>query len=128
MSRLSKSPRISQSELDVMDVIWSARQPIAATDIVEALENKRDWSDRTVKTMLSRLVTKGALTTKADGRRYLYAPKISRDTYSAKAAKSLSERLFGGRAAPLVAHLAEGDGLTDEDIAELEALLMRLKS
>lgn len=128
MSRRAKQPRISQSELDVMDVVWSAQGPIAATDIVEALEPRRDWSDRTVKTMLSRLVQKGALTTQADGRRYLYTPKISRDAYSAKAARSLSDRLFGGRAAPLVAHLAEGDGLSDDDIAELEALLERLKS
>ena len=121
-------PRISQSELDVMDVIWSASRPIAASDIVEALAGHKDWSDRTVKTMLSRLVNKAALKTEADGRRYLYSPIISREAYSLKAARSLSDRLFGGRAAPLVAHLAEGDGLTDDDIAELEALIESLKS
>jgi len=118
--------RISQSELDIMDVLWD-NSPMAASDVVERLDNDKDWSSRTVKTLLSRLVEKGALSTEADGRRYLYTPLIAKDTYAARAAKSLSDRLFGGRAAPLVAHLAQGDGLTETDIQELEALLAKLK-
>ena len=80
-----------------------------------------------MKTLLARLVEKGALATEPDGRRYLYTPTLSRDSYAAKAARRLSDRLFGGRAAPLVAHLAQDEGLTPEDIAELEALLRELK-
>ena len=118
--------RISQSELDVMAVLW-AQSPLAASDVAEALESRKDWNIRTVKTLLSRLVEKGALSTQADGRRYLYAPLITKDSYAASATKRLSDRLFGGRAAPLVAHLAKGDGLTASDIAELEALLKELK-
>jgi predicted transcriptional regulator len=118
--------RISQSELDIMNVLWE-KSPMAASEVVGRLENNKDWSSRTVKTLLSRLVEKGALSTEADGRRYLYTPLIAKDIYAARAAKSLSDRLFGGRAAPLVAHLAEGDGLTETDIQELEALLAKLK-
>ncbi len=118
--------RISQSELDVMSVLW-AQSPLAASDVAKALEVRKDWNIRTVKTLLSRLVEKKALSTQADGRRYLYAPLISKDSYAASATKRLSDRLFGGRAAPLVAHLAKGDGLTAADIAELEALLRELK-
>lgn len=118
--------RISQSELDIMNVLWET-SPLAASDVVERLDNDKDWSSRTVKTLLSRLVEKGALSTEADGRRYLYTPLIAKETYASHAAKSLSERLFGGRAAPLVAHLAQDDGLSKTDIEELEALLARLK-
>lgn len=118
--------RISQSELDIMNVLWE-KNPLAASDVSEALDNDKDWSSRTVKTLLSRLVEKGALATQADGRRYLYTPLIEKDIYASHAARSLSDRLFGGRAAPLVAHLAEADGLSDKDIAELEALLAKLK-
>ncbi len=118
--------RISQSELDIMNVLWE-KSPMAASEVVERLDNNKDWSSRTVKTLLSRLVEKGALSTEADGRRYLYTPLIAKDTYASHAAKSLSERLFGGRAAPLVAHLAKGEGLSETDIEELEALLARLK-
>jgi len=76
---------------------------------------------------LSRLVEKQALSTEAEGRRYLYTPLIAKDVYAGQAARKLSDRLFGGRAAPLVAHLAEADGLTDQDIQELETLLAKLK-
>ncbi|WP_371396036.1 BlaI/MecI/CopY family transcriptional regulator [Fretibacter rubidus] len=119
--------RISQSELDVMRVLWT-EAPLAASDVIKRLDESKDWNDRTVKTLLARLVDKGALSTTQDGRRYLYAPLIAQDVYAGHAARSLSQRLFGGRAAPLVAHLAQGDGLSDDDIAELEALLKDLKS
>ena len=62
-----------------------------------------------------------------DGRRYLYRPAIKRGDYQKKAAKQFVDRMFGGRAAPLVAHLADSRGLTAEDIADLEALLGELK-
>jgi len=120
------SIRISQSELDIMNVLW-AKHPLGASEIFDALDNKKNWSSRTVKTLLSRLVEKQAISTEAEGRRYLYTPLIAKDVYAGQAARKLSDRLFGGRAAPLVAHLAEADGLTDQDIQELETLLAKLK-
>ena len=119
--------KISQSELDVMDVLWR-RPGIAASDVVQDLSGTKDWSDRTIKTLLARLVDKGVLATEKEGRRFLYTPFVSRDAYAGPAARRLAQRLFGGRAAPIVAHLAEGEGLSDEDIAELEALIESLKS
>ena len=125
--RKEKSPKkISQAELSVMEVLW-AESPLPASDIADALSGQ-NWNIKTIKTLLSRLVDKRALSTSKDGRRFLYAPLISRETYASTAARSLSDRLFGGRAAPLVAHLAEGRGLSDADIAELEAILVSLKS
>lgn len=121
------SKKISQAELSVMEVLWT-NSPLPASDIAEALAAQKKWNIKTIKTLLSRLVEKQALSTTKDGRRFLYAPLISRESYAATAAQRLSDRLFGGRAAPLVAHLAEGRGLTDEDIAELEAILADLKS
>jgi len=116
---------ISQAELDVMDVLWR-ESPLAASDVAERLTEK-DWNIRTIKTLLSRLVDKDVLSTQQDGRRYLYTPQFSRSVYAARAARKLSNRLFGGRAAPLVAHLAAGDGLSEQDLAELEALIQELK-
>lgn len=117
--------KITQAELSVMEVLWN-ESPLPASDVATALLGQ-NWNIKTVKTLLSRLVDKQALSTTKDGRRFLYAPLISREAYAAKATQSLSDRLFGGRAAPLVAHLAEGRGLSDEDIAELEAILAELK-
>lgn len=118
--------RISQAELTIMEVLWE-QSHLAASDVADRLSDSKDWNIRTVKTLLARLVAKNALSTTQDGRRYLYAPLVERETYAASATQRLTDRLFGGRAAPLVAHLAEGRGLTDEDIAELEALLQELK-
>ena len=122
--------RISQSELDVMDVLWTQNpqnKPMGASEVAAALANQKDWNIRTIKTLLARLVEKGALSTTTEGRRYLYAPLISKDSYAAGVTRRLSDRLFGGRAAPLVMHLAKDDGLSADDIAELEALLAKLK-
>ncbi len=117
--------KITQAELSVMEVLWE-NSPMPASDIAAALVQE-NWNIKTVKTLLSRLVEKNALTTSKDGRRYLYAPLVSQKSYASKAARRLSDRLFGGRAAPLVAHLAEGRGLSDDDIKDLEALLAELK-
>ncbi|MBL4853455.1 MAG: BlaI/MecI/CopY family transcriptional regulator [Robiginitomaculum sp.] len=118
--------KITQAELNVMEVLWE-NSPQPASDIARSLATQKQWNIKTVKTLLSRLVDKNALSTTKDGRRFLYAPLISRDIYARKAARTLSDRLFGGRATPLVAHLAEGRGLSDEDIADLEKLLSDLK-
>jgi len=119
--------RISEAELLVMEALWSASTPLTATEVAQRIAAGRDWSDRTVKTMLARLLAKGVLAHEEDGRRYLYRPIVARDRYVAGESRRLVDRLFGGRAAPMVAHLAQGDGLSDDDIAELEALLQELR-
>ena len=120
--------RISDAELDVMEALWGADGPLTAADVADRIEKHRDWSLATVKTMLSRLAAKGALTHKEDGRRFLYSPSIRREDYVGHESRRFVERLFGGRLSPLVARLAEEDGLDDEDIAAIEALLKELKS
>ena len=125
------SSRISSSELDVMDIIWAhpnSQSGLAASDIHKALSDRQDWSLQTVKTLLSRLVDKGAIAAEPEGRRYLYSAILTKDAYARRATQRLSDRLFGGRAAPIVAHLAESDGLTETDIADLEALIRKLKT
>ena len=119
--------KISSAELTIMETLWDDN-PLAASDVADRLPPDTGWSIRTVKTLLSRLVDKGALATEPDGRRFLYSPLVSRKDYASKQARTLSNRLFGGRAAPLVAHLAESGGLTDEDIADLEAIIQELKN
>jgi len=120
--------RISDAELDLMEVLWAAREPLTSAEIVDRLEAQRDWSPATVKTMLSRLASKGAITHREDGRRFLYSPAIERNAYVGRESRRFVERLFGGRLSPLVARLAEEDALDEDDIAAIEALLKELKS
>ncbi|WP_037502273.1 BlaI/MecI/CopY family transcriptional regulator [Sphingomonas jaspsi] len=128
MVKPSLDKRISDAELDVMEVVWAASAPMTATDIAEGIDAARGWSLPTVKTMLSRLVAKGALEHREDGRRFLYSAAFPREAYVGPESKRFVERLFGGRLSPLVAHLAQEDALDDDDIAALEALLKELKS
>ena len=119
--------RISDAELDLMEVLWAADAPLTSADVAERLE-VRGWSLATIKTMLSRLVVKGAISHREDGRRFLYSPAIKREAYVGHESRRFVERLFGGRISPLVARLAEEDALDEEDIAAIEALLKELKS
>ena len=120
--------RISDAELDVMEALWAAGQPLTAAEVAVRIGDDREWSLATVKTLLSRLAAKGALKHREDGRRFLYSPSIRREDYVGNESKRFVERLFGGRLSPLVARLAEEDGLDEEDIAAIEALLKELKS
>lgn len=121
------SERISEAEHAVMEVLWEKPHAMTAAEVAERAGPKRGWSVHTVKTLLSRLLAKGAISHEADGRRFLYTPVIARDDYVASESKKLVDRLFGGRVTPLVAHLAERQELSPEDIAEIEALIRELK-
>ncbi|WAC23346.1 BlaI/MecI/CopY family transcriptional regulator [Blastomonas sp. SL216] len=119
--------RISDAEHAVMEVLWQ-RAPLTATEVADALADAREWSLQTVKTLLSRLTNKGAVSYDQDGRRYLYSPILEREDYVGDESRRLVDRLFGGRAAPLIAHLAEQQKFTAEDLAEIERLIGELKS
>lgn len=119
--------RISDAEHAVMEVLWQ-RSPLTAADVAEALADARDWTLQTVKTLLSRLANKGAVSYQQDGRRYLYTPILAREDYVGDESRRLVDRLFGGRAAPLIAHLAEQQQFTAEDLEEIERLIGELKS
>jgi predicted transcriptional regulator len=121
------SERISEAEHAVMEVLWR-ESPLGASEVAARVDPARGWSDRTVKTMLSRLLGKGVIAHEEDGRRYLYRPAVSRESFVARESGRLIDRMFGGRITPLVAHLAEQNRLTPADIEEIEALLKALKS
>ncbi|MEM9500899.1 MAG: BlaI/MecI/CopY family transcriptional regulator [Pseudomonadota bacterium] len=118
--------RISEAEHAVMEVLWD-RGTVSATDVCDAVCEKRDWSLATVKTLLSRLVQKQAIATTPDGRRFLYSALIERSEYVGGESRRLVERLFGGSPASLFAHLAEQEALSEKDVAQIEALLKEMK-
>lgn len=119
--------RISDAEFAIMEILWE-KAPLTATDVAARLPEERDWSLATVKTLLSRLLAKAAVDHRQDGRRFLYSPAVDRDAYVTSESKRLVDRLFGGRLMPLVAHLAEQEKLSSEDIAEIERLIGEMKS
>ena len=117
--------QISEAESVVMDVLWK-RSPLSADEVVAALSGQQEWQEATVKTLLNRLLKKGAISAEKDGRRYLYAPVLQRAAWVQGESESLLARMFGGRVAPLVAHFSEHRKLSRKDIAELRKLLEEL--
>ena len=105
-----------------MKVLWD-HHPLAASDVVCRLAGRRDWSPRTVKTMLNRLVRKGALTFRADGKRYLYSPAVSRRETVRAESQSFLHRVFEGSAGPMLVHFVRDARLTRDELETLQKIL-----
>jgi len=108
-----------------MDVLWP-RHPLAAEEAAAAVADAQSWQDATVKTLLDRLLNKGAIRVEKDGRRCPYAPVLKREDWLLDESQGLLQRLFGGRVAPLVAHFSQHRKLSRKDIAELRKRLEEL--
>lgn len=113
---------ISNAEFEVLEALWQ-HHPATAGDIIACLNQNKQWHDKTVKTLLNRLVKKQAISFEKQQRHYLYSPLVERETYTLKESKSFIERLFSGKLAPLVAGFAKQDDLNKEDIDALKSLI-----
>jgi BlaI family transcriptional regulator, penicillinase repressor len=116
---------ISEAESVVMEVVWRTN-PVATEDIVAELKHQGRWQEATVKTLLNRLLKKGAIAAQKDNRRYLYSPILQREQWLAAESKGFLDRLFDGRVAPLVSHFSQHKKLSKRDIAELKRLIREL--
>ena len=117
----SLADKISDSELEVMKLLWQAEDALPVTEIREALQRSRGWEATTVKTLVSRLVSKGVISQEKRNVFY-YSPRITEQEYNAWATQSLIRRLYHGSARDLVAALVHSEGLTRQDLEELQAM------
>jgi predicted transcriptional regulator len=118
--------KISAAESVVMQALWR-RAPLSADEITSEVAEANGWTEATVKTLINRLLKKGAVAATKDGRRYLYRPKLGREAYVAAESAGLVDRLFDGRLAPLVSHFSRTRKLSAQDIAELKKLIEELE-
>jgi len=116
---------VSDAESVVMAALWRAA-PMTAEAVVAALAHQQQWQEPTIKTLLNRLLKKGAIHATKEGRRYVYTPAITREQWVSHESEGLLERLFGGRVAPLVAHFSKQRKLSKRDIADLKRLIEEL--
>jgi BlaI family transcriptional regulator, penicillinase repressor len=115
-------PAISDAEWEVMNVLWTA-SPVTANEVATQLAGRRDWSERTVKTLLNRLVKKRALAFEAQGKRYLYRPAVKRDQCIRAESRSFASRVFGGAVGPMLVQFVHEADLTPQEIEELQRIL-----
>ena len=116
---------ISAAESQVMEALWR-RSPLTAEEIIADVAGPQGWSEPTVKSLINRLLTKGAIEAEKAGRRYLYRPRVDRLDYVSDESRGLIDRLFGGRIAPLVSHFSITNQLSPDDLAELKRLIAEL--
>ena len=123
----SDPPRISEAELVVMKVVWN-HAPVTTNQVVGALENEIHWKPKTVHTLLSRLVRKGALEFEKKGREYLFRPLVDARDYMHAASRSFLGRFFDGEIAPFLSCFLEREKLTRKEIEELKRILEEKQS
>ncbi|MBN1868163.1 BlaI/MecI/CopY family transcriptional regulator [Candidatus Sumerlaeota bacterium] len=115
-------PSVSSAEWEVIETLWD-NGPLAARDVFAALPAGHGWAYKTVKTLLSRLVAKGAVDYQQVGNSYLYRAVYSRDQMTHKEVKGFVERVLDGASLPILARLIEREDLSDDQIADLRRLL-----
>lgn len=114
---------VSDSELEILEVLWTAECALNANEIRSALNDRKSWERTTVLTLIQRLVKKGALTQekRAQNNReiYYYTPCIAREEYVRTETKNFIEKFFKGHSKNLAAALVDSDALTKKDVEEL---------
>src|ERR1051325_1153426 len=121
-------PKISETEWEVMRVVW-ARHPVTASEIIDELsKGDASWHPKPTRTLLGRLVKKKALDYEARGRSYVYEPRVTERECVASASSSFLDRVFGGALRPLLAHFVEARQLQANELQELKELLEKSAS
>ena len=120
---MRKTPRISETEWEIMKVVWSLA-PCSAGEIIAVLrQTDASWHPRTAKAFLNRLVKKKVLGFSREGRAYVYRPLVRQEECVDAASESFLERVFGGSLKPMLAHFVQHGKLSSEEIRELRRLL-----
>jgi len=120
---MKKIPSISETEWEIMRVIWQLGQA-SAQEIVDALtETDPGWHPKTAKTLLNRLVKKKALGFRKEGRAYIYRALLKQEDCVGAESKTFLDRVFGGSLKPMLMHFVEQQKLSQREINELKVLL-----
>ena len=117
-------PRIASSEWRVMQVLWE-NGPQTANDVVNALSGEVKWKPRTIKTLISRLVKKGAIKVAEEGYRYRYSAAVAESACIRSETKSFVQRVYQGAAKPALAAFLEDTDLSTQEIDDLQKVLDR---
>jgi BlaI family penicillinase repressor len=115
-------PKIAESEWRVMQVLWE-NGPQTANDVVGALSGKVKWKPRTIKTLISRLVKKGAVKVTEEGYRYRYSAAVDESACIHSETRSFVRRVYQGAMKPALAAFLEDADLSMKEIDDLQEIL-----
>jgi BlaI family penicillinase repressor len=121
---MKKLPRISESEWQVMRLLW-AKSPVTASEVIEALSGCTIWKPKTIMTLINRLVKKGAAGFEKKGRAFHYYPLVKQEACVKAENRSFLKRVYGGTLQPMLAAFVTEADLSREEIEELKRILDR---
>ena len=123
---IMKEPKVTLAELKVLEILWKS-SPQSSSQIIDKLKDIESWHNQTVKTLLSRLVSKKIISYKQEGNRYLYFPLLKKQDYQKATSYGFIKRIFGGRISPMVAYFSKQGKISKKDIEELKAIIKELE-
>ena len=110
---------ISDSEWEVMRIVWTLGET-NTKQILNELQAKKDWTDSTIKTLIRRLVQKGWLNTKQDGRRYIYTATVNQTEMMYNEAKTLLNRMCDMHKGEVILKLLEDSPVSKDDLMKMK--------
>jgi CopY/TcrY family copper transport repressor len=113
---------VSAAEWEIMRVVW-ANEAVTSRKVIDTLEDKMEWKESTIKTLIGRLVEKDALQTVKEGRKYIYTALISEEDTVKSYSEDILSRVCNKDNGKVVRNLIEDATLSQKDIAELMDLL-----
>jgi BlaI family penicillinase repressor len=119
---LNNQIEITAAEWDVMNVIWD-KQSASANEIVFEIQQYKEISEKTIRTLITRLYKKEILTRHKADRIYYYSSNVKEDNIKLKTAKNFLNKLYGGDMKNLVLNFAQHEELSAEEIKELRDIL-----
>ena len=117
---------ITESEWKVMEVLWE-RSPVSLKEILSVLKAKTPWSTTTVRTLLVRLMDKGAVEADKTTTNFKYYPLIEKEVCQIQETKNLLDRVFNGSVGALVSTLVKESDLTEEERKDLLNIISKMK-
>jgi BlaI family transcriptional regulator, penicillinase repressor len=120
---MPNTPSISDAEWEVISILWDA-SPLTAGQVVERLKGRKQWSPRTVKSLLNRLVKKRAVGFTEESNFYLYRPLVTRRACVRRESRGFASRVFGGAVGPMLVHFVRQADLSADEIEELKRALI----
>ncbi|MDM5356431.1 penicillinase repressor BlaI [Peribacillus sp. ACCC06369] len=115
-------PSISESEWEIMNVLWD-KAPQTANDIIFSLQESTDWKPKTIRTLLDRLVQKDVVDVNKNLRVYTFYPLYTQEECQRAETESFINRIYGGTLKSMLVQFIQEDTLTDDDINELRFIL-----
>ena len=124
MRQKKKSEFLTEVELEFMTVLWQIGQG-TVRDLIAKLAVDRNLAYTSAATIMRILEQKNFVTSVKEGKTFVYTPVQAKNAYQSRSLKNLSAKLFDDTPASLVARLVDDDGLSEQALEEIRALLDR---